>query len=323
MKQLYKKNNVEKQKGTALLTALLIVALVSTTVMTMVLYQRINIRHTSLITTAEQSKQYALGLETSTIGYFIDYLKDKYDTEKNRGTPLMALPFALPATAIPGGSVNVIVLDAQAMYNVNNLQDTKNRVGFIKMLQAIDPKLEQQKAIQITESISAWIKDQQNTTTNDAETYANAIYPYRAPHFPMVSISELRLVAGVDAKLYNKLYPYLTALPQGKTPINVNSAQFPVIMSLGDKMTEDLAHGIIADRNDQNTFQSIREFLKVPSVQAAVINENAVTIASEYYIVSTTVNLGKQRYTMYSLLQISKSKGKMLANILWRSRGTM
>ncbi len=61
-----------------------------------------------------------------------------------------------------------------------------------------------------------------------------------------VHVSELRLVKGVSADVYARLAPYVCALPRG-TPINVNTASVPVLMTLSDTTTEQTAKTIRQD----------------------------------------------------------------------------
>jgi general secretion pathway protein K len=59
----------------------------------------------------------------------------------------------------------------------------------------------------------------------EAEVYQERTPPYRPSNLPLLSLDELRLVAGFDAALVAALRPYVTVFPLvGQTGINLNTA---------------------------------------------------------------------------------------------------
>ena len=78
------------------------------------------------------------------------------------------------------------------------------------LVSANNSELSSAELTQITQNISDWVG---TTPTTSDSYYLSLTPPYQAAHMPMVSPSELRLVVGVDAKVYGILQPYIITLP--------------------------------------------------------------------------------------------------------------
>jgi len=64
------------------------------------------------------------------------------------------------------------------------------------------------------------------------------------------SIDELLLIKGIDRETYDKLIPHITIYGNtDRMNININTATIPVIMSLSDMMTEEIAGQIVRHRS--------------------------------------------------------------------------
>jgi general secretion pathway protein K len=64
------------------------------------------------------------------------------------------------------------------------------------------------------------------------------------------SIDELLLIKGIDRETYDKLIPHITIYGNtDRMNININTATIPVIMSLSDMMTEEIAGQIVRQRS--------------------------------------------------------------------------
>jgi general secretion pathway protein K len=145
----------------------------------------------------------------------------------------------LPILPVDGGAISVSVEDAQGRFNLNNLvqNSVKSQTDFDvfwRLLQnlKLDPSL--------ANAVVDWIDPNGDVSSpGGAEDidYLNLKTPYRAANQPLASVDELRLVRGFDAKIMQVLLPFVTVLPSaaGRTAINVNTAKPEVLAALANK----------------------------------------------------------------------------------------
>lgn len=103
--------------------------------------------------------------------------------------------------------------------------------------------------LNLDESIAArvadWIDRDNEPRLRDSEDGAKNAY--------MDSVDELLLIHGIDKETYGKLMPYVTVygmIGRNSVNININTASIPVIMSLNEDMTEDVAEWIVYRREE-------------------------------------------------------------------------
>ncbi|NOX91397.1 MAG: type II secretion system minor pseudopilin GspK [Gammaproteobacteria bacterium] len=112
-------NPEHKQQGVALITALLVAALVTVVAVAMASRQQLDIRRTGNMLEADQAYMYALAAES----WVSDMLKvDKQKTQIDTLTEDWAMK--LPPIPIEGGVITGSVEDLQGRFNLNNLIET-------------------------------------------------------------------------------------------------------------------------------------------------------------------------------------------------------
>lgn len=315
-----------KNNGSALITALFIMALVASVAVLLSLQQLLAIRSTTQLINADQAALYATGVTAWAHGVLyrnaaesegeiiLDKLPQKLNLRRNN--------------AVIVGNLN----DMQARFNLNNLTKQEAIETFVHLLQQVDPDLEASEAQDIALATHAWVASVATSANNpqaikipdyDKSVYKNHQPAYQAPHQLMASPSEWRWVAGVTTALYQKLQPYITTLPES-TKVNLNTAAAPVIAALtGITLTD--AESIVSDRQDK-PFKSLEDFNRHSLMREKKLNGDWFTVSSEFFLVKADVRIAKQRYTQYSLLKREKSveNGKVTVKIapLWQSVGT-
>jgi general secretion pathway protein K len=260
------------QRGVALITALLIMAIATTAAVYLTVQNQLSIRRTANIITGNQAQLYALGGEALVMSVL------NTDIKQNQIDCLSDI-WAIEAPPLPvdGGFVQGKITDLQGRFNVNNLigvatatpnpnpdpsQDPNNpgsasgggtesgaqqppgvnpaqrintvsRERFIRLLQQFD--IPPEVAGGLTDALTDWLDADIDTTgTEGAEDsyYVGLEPPYRAANGPMTSLSELRMVRGFDK--IERFDELLTHLTAlpVRTPINVNTASREVLASL-------------------------------------------------------------------------------------------
>lgn len=324
-------------RGVALITAVLIISLITVAATAMAARQLLDSRRTGNIMHSDQAYVYALAAEQAVARAMVDF-----DTDKNvdhAGEEWYALLSQGVPLTMPNGTVIAKIRDVTASFPLNSLVDgaTGNpRPQNFRMLQAIlETLLTDPPAPELPAAIRDWIDPNADVSAGGAEDldYLNMDPPYRAANRPLTSLSELRLVAGMKAEDYPKLLasaggvPLFNTLP-GETPININSAPKEVILNLHERIDETIANDIITRREealDKHTapytdankfFQEVKDKIFVGNITdpAEIKAKNEfkldadIGVKSDYFEVTTVAQIGKTEVMLHSLLKREDNK---------------
>ncbi len=299
------------QRGVALITAMLIVALATMLTGAAVWNFHLNQRRTEALIYTDLEINYALGAEAWAGRILIEDAEDG-----NVDHPDEVWATNLPPLPIDGGSVDGALIDLQGRFNLNNLVDTDGNTDPVaveqmeRLLAALE--LDPRWAALLADWIDSDIDPNFPDGAEDS-TYLSQVPPYRPPNTLITSASELLALPEMDIDTYRALLPYVCALPAG-TAINVNTASIPVLMSLSESLSASDAASILEDRPDDG-YESVAELVDVlpPDVSAPL------TVGSRYFRLGVRVNIGSTEITMYSLLE---REGSSEVRTLLRSLGT-
>jgi len=223
------------ERGAALLTVLLLVAILS--VVTAVALERLTLasRMTRNIVSADQGRAYLLSAEQLAILRIGDLVKARPDRTTLEGGWLGQDQYL----GVPGGTVKARLIDRGNCFNLNSLVSggengagTGGRLtvrpagiaqfaGLMRLL-GIDHGLAQQVAV----AAADWIDSDSVPGNGGAEDdfYSQFDPPYRAANTLMAGPSELLMVGGVSPDLYARVKPWVCALPTTQlSPVNINT----------------------------------------------------------------------------------------------------
>ncbi len=289
-------NTMTQQRGVALLTALLIVAILTTVTVMLSWDQMLAIRRSQDLIEQDQARQLCLGAEAWAA-------QTLAKTARQQVVDLQQ-PWAQPMPTIPidGGEVTGSLRDLQGRFNLNNLVSGNKVVGvsqqrFNRLLQRV--KL----PIDLSDAVIDWIDPNDiPRATGGAEDgfYMGRLPPYRAANMPLLSTSSLRLVRGFGAQAYAVISPWVTTLPPG-TSINLNTAPEMVLSTLG--LSADQVTAIIKLR-DKYPFKSLATFLANPILQGQKINSSRLSVRSQFFLLRAEAHLGKTQTILYSVLRV-------------------
>lgn len=223
----------------------------------------------------------------------------------------------LPTLPVDGGAISVSIEDAQGRFNLNNLvqNNVKSQTDFDvfwRLLQSLklDPNL--------ANAVVDWIDPNSDVTSpGGAEDidYLNLKTPYRAANQPLASVDELRLVRGFDAKTVRVLLPFVTVLPPaaGRTAINVNTAKPEVLAALANK---DLAWAERVAENRRDTpMQNTGKFTELLQLPAGAAPPTAlVDVKTSFFLITLDTSIGRHQRQTVALMQRDGSKG---TNWIW------
>jgi general secretion pathway protein K len=287
-----------QSRGVALITALLVVALASVAAVAMANRQQLDIRRAANILHGDQATLYARGVETWALQILT---RDRKDTQTDH--PGEDWATILPPLAVEGGEVSGYIEDMQARFNLNNLTqgNTINEaelVRFRRLLETLDVEPN------LANAVIDWIDPNlEPRFPNGAEEdeYLRFEPPYRNANRPLASVSELRLIKGVDGAIYERLAPYVAALPTAAT-INVNTAPVTVLRSLADGLTESDAESLVEARGEDG-FASVEDFLKQDVLAGRTIEAEGLSVNSTYFRVHAETRVGRVGARLVSLVE--------------------
>ena len=289
-----------RQRGVALITAILITALVSSVALSLAWDNALDMRRTMTLLYRDQAVQVAMGAENWVQSILRDDLAET-DTDHLGEIWASELPGLPVQSDVVQGELFGRIEDLQGRFNVNNLVDQNGEVDelaleqFRRLLVALelDPRFAGIAADWIDANREAGFPD----GAEDA-IYTGLVPAYRTPNLPITHATELAGLEGMDKASFDILAPHIVALP-GRTGINVNTATPAVLQSLGENLTASDVESLVAERENggfadvQNTFSTLVEPEILPQLEET----------TSYFQLSLVVQIATVRIIYYSTLQ--------------------
>ena len=289
-----------RQRGVALITAVLMVALATMLAVEVGFRGFLDQRRTGTLFALDQGQQVAFGAEA----WAADFLKrDLQDSQTDHLGEAWARP--LPPLPIEGGTVEGRLEDMQGRFNLNNLVHTDGTPNpdAVKQLERILAMLEIEPAW--ATAMADWIdRDTQPGFPDGAEdsVYTGQDPPHLAANMPVTRVSELLQLAGFGVERYLLLRPYVAALPVG-TPVNVCTAPGVVLDSFSDETREfSLSPENLVNRRKDACFPSLDDMRGALGDANYDKAKNSLTESSGYFRATVWVTIGTTQFTLYSLL---------------------
>ena len=305
-------NSRRQQRGVALITAVLVVAIGTMIAVNLMWEGTLDLRRAESALAADQGLLYVQGAEAWAADILRQDLVDSPDADHLGEQWAIELP-PLP---VDGGTITGRLEDLQARFNLNNLvgadgmEDQLARSQFERLLNhlEIDPGL--------AGAVVDWLDPDTELrfpTGGEDVVYTSQDPPYRTANSMITSTSELMAIAGFDRDTYRRLAPYVTVLPRG-TKLNVNTASDIVLASLSDNLDLATAAALVEERANA-------EFLDIDATFEGLVEPDTlleIDGVSEHFLLTATVTLGSNQLTMRSVLQRDRSG---ITRALFRSLG--
>ena len=288
---------MRRERGLAVIPALLIVAIAAAAAALMLSQQAAMLDQSAMVVARAQADAYAQA--------GMDWARGVLAVDR-REVDSLNEPWAQPIAALPveRAIVSGSIADEQGKFNLNNLQaggDTDKRI-FKALLGAVGLSPD------LSEAVTNWVKTGE---TPDNAYYLGLPRPYRAANQPMVAVEELYRVRGFDAAAVAKLRPYVTALPASPTPINVNTASEVVLAALlGNK--RDVIRGIV-DMRVKRPFGKALDFVTFTKMESG--DAPSIDVKSGYFSVHIQVAQDDVQLASDALVQRANSGPPA---IIWR-----
>lgn len=317
------------ERGAALLTVLLLVAVISVLAATALEKLRLSTRLAGNAVAGEQARAYGYAAETLALSRVNDLLGQA--EQAKQGVTLAGgwsgRPFNLP---VPGGLATARVRDGGNCFNLNGLvvETTPGvyaayspaRLQFSRLMRLVGVPAAVTDGI--ADATSDWIDSDTAPLQGGAEdgAYTGAATPYRTANTLMADISELRAVTGVTPEIYARLRPWLCALPVAKpSTINVNTLlpeQAPLFaMLLPDTLSVEAARQLILKRPPQG-FESTTAFWSLPALNGVTAPQDAMAqtdITTRWFALQVDVTLGNTALEQRSVIDATRLPARLVS----------
>lgn len=300
-----------RQRGVALLTAIILVA-IATIMATAIAWQNsLNARRGIAVFTVAQG--YALAQGGEALAAYV--LRESRAKNPQLVSPAQdwAMPYG-PVELDAGATLEASLEDQAGKFNLNSVvmqsapgapmvRDPVGAEQFTRLLELLGIDT------QLTPRLIDWIdRDDQPEASGGAEdSYYLGLQPaHRTPNMPLSSVSEL-LAIGLDRASYDRIKSLVTALPVG-TPLNLCTAPGEVLDAVGGPRTfsTDLRQ-FQQLRAQAQCFPDLNTFRNGLTPAVATQLAGRIGTTSQYFRLRAWVTIGTTRFTLYSLLEQDNS----------------
>jgi general secretion pathway protein K len=316
------------ERGAALLTVLMLVSFMAVLSASALERLRISTRLAANAGAIDQARAYAVAAEEIALGRITSL--SEADPARTPVTGWNNRETNLP---LPGGAAVALVRDGGNCFNLNSVvsgqvgQPLLARPSGIAQFEALMQSLGigQAEAQKVAVSLSDWIDTDLTEQPGGAEdaSYAGAETPHRTANTLVADASELRAVAGVTPELYDRIRPWVCALPvTDLSPLNVNTLlpeQAPLLaMLLPSKLTPGAARALL-QRRPPGGWESAYAFGR-PLVDQGIIlgeAEAQLGVRTRWFTLGLKVRLGDTEVEETALIDA----GLLPAKLVRRSWG--
>ncbi len=300
------------ERGVALLTVLLVVALATTLAVGMIRAQYLALQHAGGLFNQDQAWLYTQGAED----FVRDLLAEDYKEDRRRGAKtdypgeFWSRPF--PPFPVDGGMIQARVADMQGRFNLNrlwhdNAADSVASDIFGRLLKNLGlPE-------NLAPALVDWLDSDSDPTGSDGaedDFYSRLERPYRTANLPLSDISELRLIKGFTPEVIAKLRPYVCTLPASAL-LNVNTADPVILAALSPTLSSRSAADLSRQRPAKG-WPSIDEFLRQPvfnglegTQKTALMTQ--ISLNSRYFQLLADADIGGRHSVLLAVIARSDS----------------
>ena len=310
----------DSEHGAALLTVLLLVAVIAVLAGTALEKLRLSTKIGGNAVALDQARAYAGAAEILAVTKVGDLLA----RDPNKVTLAGGWsdkPYPLP---IPGGFATARVSDGGNCFNLNSLvvetgpgvyaSYSPARQQFARLIRLVNAPTSSPDGI--AGATSDWLDSDNSPVEQGVED--SGYTGYRPANTLMVDPSELRAVSGVTAAVYAKLRPWICTLPRAEaSKINVNTllpeqaALFAML--LPDTLSVEGARQLLLKRPPQG-FASTGEFWKLPALSAVTAASDAVaqtSVTTTWFALRVDVRLGDVDLEDHGLIDATRLPARL------------
>lgn len=301
-----------RQRGVALVSVLLVVAVATALAYAMVDRHGFTIAHSQQTLAGSQARQFALGGEQ----YARQILYADWAQEDTRGIDTLLEEWSAPAEAfeVRGGALEIRMQDLERRFNLNAVSGSREGAQNAARLKRLLTALEIDASL--ADRWVDWVDADQDVTDLGFEDAAHLMGdpPRRAANQRAAHVSEFVVATGLDAQAFERLRPHVTVLPSDDLAVNVNTANEIVLGTLAPNFTAGDALRLVEQKREIARVEDITG--AHPELGEAVA---ALAVQSAFFRVQVRAEVDGARSELTSLLHRHPETGAL--TLLWRSYG--
>ncbi|MEL0629131.1 type II secretion system minor pseudopilin GspK [Psychromonas aquatilis] len=305
-------NNSRKQAGIALITVLMILAIMVTVATTMTGRMTSSLLRTEGLNYSQKMYWYTQAMvDFSQLIINNDFAdSDVVSLDQIWATPDLIFP-------VDEGSILGHMIDKRSCFNLNALASESNEELGVSQLKALLTAMdvEEYSADVISESVRDWVDS--DDAANDSQGAEDRYYEsLNVPHLTanklMVDISELRSIQGMTAEIYLHIKDRLCALPATDQLINVNTVkadQAEVLFALftsDTSITLDQLESLLEERPTSGWI-SVAEFLESDIFSNETIPDTVqaqLSVTSDFFQMNGIAEFEERAMALKLLLKV-------------------
>lgn len=305
-------NNSRKQAGIALITVLMILAIMVTVATTMTGRMTSSLLRTEGLNYSQKMYWYTQAMvDFSQLIINNDFAdSDVVSLDQIWATPDLIFP-------VDEGSILGHMIDKRSCFNLNALASESNEELGVSQLKAllVAMDVEEYSADVISESVRDWVDS--DDVANDSQGAEDRYYEsLNVPHLTanklMVDISELRSIQGMTAEIYLHIKDRLCALPATDQLINVNTVkadQAEVLFALftsDTSITLDQLESLLEERPTSGWI-SVAEFLESDIFSNETIPDTVqaqLSVTSDFFQMNGIAEFEERAMALKLLLKV-------------------
>lgn len=290
-------NGIRGQRGMALITAMLIAALVAS------LAFALSARERLWLTQIGNRDDFAAAQSLALSAIDLARLTLRDDMANNQVDHLLeAWTMPIPPIQVEAGRVGGRLAELQGRLNLYTLQSNgKINAGGVLALQRLlaVQNLPSGWAERLAAALAIQVRLWQEARKTDG-----TVAGMTSPVLPVTDLTELAALAGLsgaDAGRLAALTPFTVLLPEA-TPVNVNFAPPEVLMAVTPGLSLQDAETLVG-RRATGHFASLQDFLQaLPEKLRPLVPPNLYTVESQYFLAEADSQYGRVQVRLQALI---------------------
>ena len=296
-------NSQSNQRGLALISVLLITAILVGLTTQILSSQHLVIQQNQNTFEHAQAVQYVLGAEELARQVL-------YDDAVNSGPGVDHLEEFWAQSVLPLdldgiGVMQAYVLDLNRCFNLNWLATDTDKSQYKRLQRLLNHS---QLSPDLADLIRDWVDSDQQVSGLGAEDSAYQLKtpPHFAANQPMQDLSELNMLIDVDPQEIQVLSTEVCVVPDTGSKINVNTASAQTLYSLDAAVSIQNAEAIA---QSVRNYQTVTEF--VQNHPEFTVVQQQLAVRSHYFMLVAQARLNRSRVNLTSVLYRDPSSGRI------------
>ena len=276
------------EQGAALLSVLLLVAVMSVAAVAMLEVSMRSIQLTKVADAQARVNWLVAGAEQAGL-LAVEDLWEASEGRLNAETPGLGQP---NIQLLEGAELSLVLEDATNCFNLNSIapgearddQDAPGYTLYEEMLTGLG--LLENDAERLAASLADWVDTDNTPRLGGAEDgyYVSQTPPYRSASRPLVAVSDLRAVRGYSKEIYEALLPLVCVRDDTATvALNINTLtvlQAPLLtMAFSGELDLEDARDVIGQR-PIGGWPSVEVFLEAPPLEVIGLDQRRTDLLS-------------------------------------------